>query len=261
MALSKLEGQITVPTGGYTMSVTDSGGSASVTVAAAGTYYLSSTTSLLSAIGTALTANATLAGTYTLTLDSATSTSTGKVTLAGSGGGNFSVTWDSTALRDILGFTASLSGAASYTSPSASPYVWLPNVRRANQMAPDGNVGVPQTDATFTMAPTGTSKVLKYATRYMDNLEFKFLSGTKTWTQFESVTNESLQTFWSTVIANGYPIRYHTDRSADSTFVTYRSTVPHQFNVQPAFPGFVGSGSDGTALSWHWGPSQVIKYV
>ena len=37
--LPKYEGRITVPTGGYTMSVTDSGGTASVTVLAAGDYY------------------------------------------------------------------------------------------------------------------------------------------------------------------------------------------------------------------------------
>ena len=58
-------------------------------------------------------------GNYTLGI-----ASTGKVTLARSGGVNFSVTWRSLALRDALGFEANLSGAQTYTSTTQSPYVF-----------------------------------------------------------------------------------------------------------------------------------------
>jgi len=261
MGLGKLEGLITVPTGGYSMTVTDSGGTKSVTVLTAGTYYLNSTTSLLTTIGTALTADSTLAGTYTLSTDDTASTATGKTTITITGGGaSITVAWDSTTLRDVLGFTAGLSGAATYTSTSSSPYIYLPNQRRCNPMAPDGYKGVPVTDASFTMSSTGTSKVLKYATRYHDNLEFAFLSGTKTWTQFEVTPNESLESFFNTVISNGYPFRYHNDRSVDATFATFRSMQPMDLMVKPEFAGFVGSGSDGSSLSWHYGPTDIIQY-
>lgn len=262
MALPKYEGRFTVPTGGYSMTVTDSGGTQTVTVLAAGNYYLNAATSMLSAIGTALTANSTLAGTYTLTADDGSATSTGKITISATGGGNPSITWGSpTTLRDALGFTADLSGAASYTGASASPYLWLPNVKRTNPMAPDGYSGLPVTDASFVMAPTGTSKVLQYATRYKDNMEHRWLLGNKTWIQHESVTNESLEKFYTTVMATGAPFAYFLDRSDDAHYVYLRSTNPGEFTVAPELASFVGDRSAGAATYWHFGPLAVIKFV
>lgn len=261
-ALSKLEGQITVPTGGYTMTVTDSGGTKQVTVLTAGTYFLNSASNLLTTIGAALTADSTLAGTYTLSSDDNSTTSTGKTTITVTGGGNPSITWDFTALRDALGYTGNLSGAATYQSTASSPYLFLPDVKRSEPMSPDGNTGMPKSDATFTLAPTGTSKALKYATRYTDVLSFRYLSGTKTWQQYEVVTNESLQSFWNTVLTQGFPFRYHYDRATDGSFVSYRYADPGNFPVKTEYAGLVGTqGTDGSVLRWAVGPLGVIQYV
>lgn len=40
---------------------------------------------------------------------------------------NVSVTWDDVLLRDILGWSANLSGAKDYTAPNPARYVWLPS--------------------------------------------------------------------------------------------------------------------------------------
>jgi hypothetical protein len=263
--LSKIEGRVTVPTGGYSMTVTDSGGTKSVIVLAAGSYYPNSPagTSILATIGTALTADSTLAGTYTLTSDDTTTTATGKTTLTVTGGGaNVQVTWDSTVLRDLLGFSASLTGAATYQSPKSCQYMFLPNVKRANPMVPEGQIGSPMTDGTFTLAPSGKTKTLTFATRYRDRLEFRFLSGTKTWTCYEVVANESLQSFWLKTIGLGLPLRYYPDRTDDTTYADWRVTQLQDFMVQPEFAGFVGgAGTDGATLSWKYGPVDVVRFV
>jgi hypothetical protein len=48
--------------------------------------------------------------------------STGKITI--DLGETGSITWGSTALRDLLGFDAHLSGASSYTAPNVARYLW-----------------------------------------------------------------------------------------------------------------------------------------
>src|SRR5688572_13471622 len=115
MAYSKLESRITVPSGGWEVSVqefTPNAGPVAVTVAGQGNYYLSSSTALLAQIATALDANGTLTGDYSCTVSS----TTGRVTLSATGVATFSLTWTDTDHRDALGFTGNLSGAASYES-------------------------------------------------------------------------------------------------------------------------------------------------
>jgi hypothetical protein len=251
--LAKLEGRLTTGSTAYSMTVSENGGGGvAVDVLAADTdYYPTSTTSFLTTIGTALTASASLAGTYTATISDSTS-GTGKVTLAVSGGGvtQFAVTWTNTTLRDALGFTGNLTGTTTYDSQSACPYIWLPNQRRTEPMVPEGYKGFPIVDTTITQSPSGHSVATYWATRYSNNLAFRFLTGNKVWRASESVTNESLQSFFETCIAPGNPVRYHYDRDVDATYVTWR--LMPQWNVRPEIPGFVGRGSDGSSTYWSY---------
>lgn len=260
MSLSKLEARITVPTGGYSISVTDSGGTSSVTVAA-GLYYLTSTTSLLTTLVTALNADSTLAGTYSCTVDDDIDAATGRVTLAATGGGNISVTWTSTVLRDLLGFTAGLSGAATYTSTKAAKPLFLPGVPRANPLVPDGHAGLLVTDASTTIAPSGESCVLVYANRRVDSLEFRFLLGRKTWTVYETYVNESFESFWANNVALGAPLRYHYDRATDGTYVAIRAATCAVFPATTAVANWCGNIAVGAATLWNIGPLPLIGYV
>lgn len=222
MALSKLEGRITVPSGGRSMTVqefTPNAGPVAVTVIGSGNYYLSSTSNYLTTISAALDANATLTGDYTLVVSS----TTGIVTLSATGVTTFSVTWTDTALRDSLGFTGNLSGAASYASTESSPLIWIPNVPRGPGRAPDGSNGVAMRDMTVTVSPDGSSKALAYSTRYSDVLAWNRISGQKSWIVNETTANESFESFWLNVIALGQPFRYHPDRTVDATYVEYRA--------------------------------------
>jgi len=264
VSLPKLEGRTTYASA-VTVTVTETPAATdTVTVAAAGNNYLTSSTALLSTIATALNANATLAGTYTLTVDDGTDGATGKVTISATGITSFTLTWNSIQLRDDLGWGADLTPtAASFTSPSASRLIYLPNVPRANPMAPDGSAGKPMSDFTMTVAPSGSSKRLKYSTRYVDTMEYRFLTGRKTWATFETNVNESLQTFWGNIISAGNPYRYHRDRTDDATYVEYVDEGGGVFNVDPFREGWVGtqgSSTAGPATLWNY-RSKVIKYI
>ena len=257
--LPKFEARVTVPAGGYAIAVTDSGGTSSVTVPAA-RYFL---VDLLAALVTALNADATLAGTYTAVLDDdSDTTATGRVTLSATGGGNISVTWTSTVLRDLLGFTASLSGAATYQGTKAAKPLHLPDVPRCNPLVPEGMVGIPISNVSQAKAPSGQIVTLSYGDDVgVDSWEMHFLSGRKTWTQYETYDNEALQTFWAAYVKTGAPIRFYPDRSVDGTYVTWIVSAPQMFPAQPEIAGYVGGPDEGETLRWHIGPVPVSEYI
>ena len=190
---------------------------AGTTLAAAGDYYLTAGTSLLAVIQQNLN-NLNANSTYTVTVDSTSDTSTGKVTIAVTGVATFDITWTDTVLRDILGFTGNLSGAATYTGGNQARYLFLPPCGRSpSLLAPDGDAGVPLRDGNLNVAPDGTLYAMSFATRYVDRIGFSALRGSSTWTYFETTVNQSLQTFWVDVISKGYPFRYFPVRSAGSS--------------------------------------------
>lgn len=256
-SLGKFESLIPV-TSAFTITVTDSGGTATgMTAAAVADYYLTSSTSLLGTIAANLTANATLAGTYTLTLDDTNDSSTGKVTIAATGGGNISITWVGTTLRDLLGFTGNLSGATTYTGTNQALYLHLPGCGRSNAPNPLADNGTPISEATIVFAPgSDVSYAMAFGSaRTIGSMEFQHLLGSNTWTSLEVVTNESLQTFWTYSIRKGYPVRWHSDRNVDGTYITVRFLKIKEFGATPLVPSWVGAKS-----LWRW-MSDYVKYT
>src|SRR3990167_10075953 len=125
----KLEARIPASVA-MTVRVVEVGGGGTVTVtvvpALAAGNYLKSATAYLTTIANALTNDATLAGTYTLTVSDGNDSATGKTTLAATGITSFTITWSDTTygqrLADVLGVDDALdSGGLRYTSPSGSP--------------------------------------------------------------------------------------------------------------------------------------------
>ena len=256
MALPKIEGMMTIPTGGLSFDVTEVPADTATITVAAGNYFLTSTTALLTTIQTALTA-AGLGGTYAVSIDDGSDSSTGKVTISATGITSFAITFTSTTLRDYLGFTGNTSAALTATGSNASPYIHLPNVKRMPARAPDGTRGVPVTDATTTVAPSGQSVGIQYGTRYVDAFGFMFLLGSKTWATYDVVTGESLETFWLNTIGCARPFRYHPDRSDDATYSSYRALSPSMFPAVPAIQTWTSSAQS----LWHVGPVDVCEWV
>jgi hypothetical protein len=218
MALLKLEGEIILTAvtpiavmGGFSISIP------------AGRYFWNS-------VGTGVTRSlcdelefqmeaAMGAGASTVTLNDGTDAATGKVTISRSGA--FAIVWNSTALRDLFGFTADLGAATSHTSPNHVKYLHLPSAGRSGIMSPSTSTGAEYSDFTAARSTGGEVYAVGYSIHSEDTLDLRHQRGKKTWIGQESIVNESLQRFWRDTIALGRRIRFHADRSVDATYRTW----------------------------------------
>jgi hypothetical protein len=261
VSLPKHETRITVPTGGWSVLVTEIPAAIVSVTVAAGNYYLGGVAGLAATLEAALNASA-LVGTYTVTVDDNADTSLGKVTIASSGITSFIAGFTSTALQDALGFATGLSPtAASHVSGGQSPYLWLPNTGRA-ATSPDittagQTMGRPEYDYTVALAPSGATARAVYETRYRDSLEYSQVKGLKAWTILETTTNGSFQTWLSALMtAGGVPFRYHPDRSSDTVYSDLVFDDAVELRASPVVPGWAGANS-----LWTVGPYGVRKLV
>ena len=258
MALPKIEARITVPTGGWDISVQEYGPNAGpVTVnIPAGDYFPNSvaaggTRSLNAELKYQLDNNATLAGTYSVTTDDTTDAATGQNTISATGVTTFDITWTSTDFRDRTGYAATLTGALTYLAPEQAEYLFLPTCGNADP------IYVRERDLTITHAPSGSTKALSYNERRRERLTLVHLIGSRVRTSLETVTNESLQTFWSATVGQGIPIRFHTDRS-DDTSTSYDTTWRVEAESAKRFaPQRVTPHADGAKSLWTWSVDLV----
>ena len=253
MALPKLEGLITVPSGNWTFQYYD-GATWTVTIPAAN-YYLSSpgnaSAGLLATVQYQL--NVIPNNTCTVTMSS----TTGKVTITNTEPANFQITeWTSTALRDVLGFTAVLGpDNTTFTSPEAAESLFLPNCGRGpSYLAPDGDEGAEESDLTIAVSPAGNVRAYGYGRRFVDALDFPALKSSKTWISDESTVNESLQRFWRAIMATGTRFRYYPQADVDGTYVTWIAEAA-TFQPKPVVPGW-----DNANALYGWG-CNVRKYI
>ncbi len=257
--LPKLEGRIRFDAV-QQITLTETPGTAHViTIASANTdYYLCSTTNLLTAITSAINATGSIANTYLLSIsDDSDTAATGKVTIARTAGAStFALTWETTAVRDALGFVGSISaGSTTATGDYHARYLFLPNVKRGPGLAPDGDDGLPMTDALVTVAPSGNSYSLSYSTRYIDKLSWNFLTGDKALI-YLAATNAAYERFYLDVIGAGNPLRYYPARDTDGTYVTYQVINPARFECTPHIEAWRHS----TKSLWN-SSYDVIKYA
>jgi hypothetical protein len=157
----RLETQITVPAGGWSVSltVTAIGGPVTVTVAA-GSYY---PLALLSTFKTQLDAAFGGDGVFTVS-GSWGESGTGFVTISHTVE-TFSFTWTSTDFRDCLGFTTNLTPAAtSFVGTRSAQGVWLPGAVLAHERG-STDTGHYEVVMPQTVSPLGVVKTLAGSVR------------------------------------------------------------------------------------------------
>jgi hypothetical protein len=260
--LPKFEAAIVVPTGGYAVNLADGDGSRSVTMPAGTYFWRTGTTTLLAALKTMLDAGAGV--TYTVTLDDASDTSTGQLTITASSG-TVVITWTSTALRDILGFadTADSGAGSSVTSEHHVRGLWLPSTHwtsddpypsRGDADSDPQEFGRPTRDYLFAEAPSGVSRVVEGSTRYGARFVFSPLWGRKFRRVSEVYRNESLESFFAQL--GGQRFRVHTSRDDNTNYWTMRFRDTSQLRGTNMTPPSVGPYS-----LWTVGPYDAVKYV
>ncbi|HMG21790.1 MAG TPA: hypothetical protein VK607_10750 [Kofleriaceae bacterium] len=227
MTRGRLEARITVPEGGYAFSV--GGGSNAVP---AGNYY----------IGELLDAVADDGGITAVV--SRGESGTGRVTLSDSG--TFSITWIDLELRDLLGFTANLSGAASYLAPGAARALWIATCpyNAPNEVGLWG--GWPEADFRSVESAAGVVTALAGHKKEISSLTWEAITRSRASRAHEVFVGESFQRFiedgvwgfaaWGTP---GGPIRFYP--SAEGVdWVSYYVTDLKSFKPDEFASGWAG---------------------
>lgn len=237
----KLEARIRIPTGGWDLSVVETGGGSATVTVPAGDYYHSSGVdsgdSLVAALAAALTDDATLTATYTVAI-SAGESGTGKVTITASGGSvtAIALTWDDTDLRDVLGFSGDEVATLTVTGDYHARALWLPDCSpQALNTSPwpgvyESDMAGAESASGHRFAVSGQVKVAR------EDLRWPAVSQARTWKYSESVTGESFERFWLDNIVGRAawalpegPIRYHADADDDAGYWTYKAAGPRAF--------------------------------
>lgn len=225
----KLEGRITTDSWDITI---DEGGGDVVVSLTDGTYYLSSEDSesdgLIAHLQSRLNSDGSLSNTYTVSI-AAGEEGTGKVTL--SADANFDVTWSTTALRDLLGFTGDVDSASSYESSQSARSLWLPEGSPPQTLnGTDVNwAGVPVSNKRDQVNDAGYTYSLAGQKRTERMVTWPAVKRHRVWDINETTENQSVEQFWEDVIYGsaswsarpGGPFRYYRDADTDGEYRTY----------------------------------------
>lgn len=249
--LPKFEAMIAVPTGGWAVSVVTAGDGPTTSTVPAGTYYLSSAgsgaRSLLAEFEYQLDTDWTGIGGFTISL----SATTGKVTIVGSVGGIFELTWTSTALRDALGFADTITGTE-VTGTNQATHLWLPNVPAFGRRGTINARGARESDQSVTRAASGKVGHHVYNRYTVDRWTFRGLTKAKTWQEDEATTNESAERFWLNHLTTGQAFRYYIDATSATSYLTPSSLAREYRYAGGDFSDSVRRLREGYDGSWEW---------
>ena len=226
----KIEGRITIPTGGWDFELDDAtGGPYTVSLTAAKTYYHSTAgndTVTLAARLKALMDTASTGNVYTVSVD-ATEDGTGLYTISVDSG-TFDVTWTDTDLGLLLGINDFV-GQSSITGTAQCLGLWLPDCPVEAPFGKD-SAGWTEYDMVATQAPDGTVVTTAHNTRIANSLTWAACTAGKVRTDDESPANESWQTFFDDCIYaetswGGGPILFYPD-AGSATYTEYKLVAP-----------------------------------
>ena len=234
----KIERVIKFPTGNYTCTLhetVDLSDTLTTTLTAGEECFISTglvgesgaDNSLLAKLKVALDAAG--AKTYTVSCG-AGENGTGKITIAANTG-NFAITWVSTDLRDLLGFSqGNLAGAGTYTGASAAKSLFLPDVPM-NSLFGAADTGFYESNAFATESPSGHVKSFFSNKKKINKILWNGLSQAKTRASAESTANESFEQFWlDSIIAEqswaaspGGILRFYWSAADDTSYADYNA--------------------------------------
>ena len=229
----RLEGQITV-TG--TVTATVGGGTATITP---GLYYPST---LLTEVATQF---ATASGTTATVSAGLGENGTGLVTIAF--GVAKAITWVTTSLRDILGYTGNLASGTSHVATTHIRNVWLPNCayNSSNDVGAtyrgwrEADVRSVENAAGYVWTHMGQEKEVNW-------LRWSHVARSKTFQAHETTTNASFERFCRDAIwgvaswgTPGGPVRFYPN-AASSTYATYQVGGFKDFKPTQYHDGWAG---------------------
>lgn len=242
----KLEAQITVPTGGWDLALTDQDAGPTTVTIPAGTYYHSSAGSEAEdfAATVATVANAGMGQTWACTV-AAGEEGTGKYTMS-CGGSTCTITFTDADAGTVMGFVGNKSGSTTYTSASQAEGLWIASYGHQKR---NGGVGAPGLVSNQQIAINSNGNVFSVMGRSYKQTRIVWPMETraKTLTENESTTNESFQTFltqgiWGTAAwgTSTGPIRFYNDADTDATYGTFSALDLESWEPEEVIEHFAG---------------------
>ncbi len=186
------------------------------------------------------------------------SSATGLCTIAAPGQYNISVTFTSTEIRDLLGFTGNIVAASSaQTGTRHCPGLWLPANPGKFTRHGDYDAGTLNTQTRQTIGPTGAVYTVGGGTAYFRDLQGVLWDGvpaTRVRPQYNSsgtqtsTTNETLEeylgnTFYGTgtyasLFTRGASNRLYWNADDDTKYVAGKFLWPERFDPDTFQPGY-----------------------
>jgi hypothetical protein len=229
MSRGRLEAQIYQATN-WTATLTVAGfvGSAVVTVAASSTRHPAD---FLTALEAALDSAATSLGDPDQLSVSASwfEGGTGRVLIEHDAGAIFTLTWISTDMRDLLGYTGNLTGANAYTATGHAQGVWLPDCPMASKYGPN-DPGHTEADRTEEESPRGDVWALQFQSKViLPSARWSHVTRARARIAGEVIAGESFERWWRNThggelayFAVSPQVRLIWDADVSGTYHTYR---------------------------------------
>ena len=161
------------------------------------------------------------AGTPTVTV----SLTTGLVTISWDGTAT-TVTWTSTDLRDILGFTGNLTSATSHTSTYPMRYLWLPSLAPSNYPTTIEDLWQPRSNSRVFASPDGESHGRRGYESNLAVVTYDLLQASEVVHRnatYDNEDNGTFRSFFRNVAHNTMPIRILPDRSTYAASTDYHT--------------------------------------
>lgn len=128
----------------------------------------------------------------------------------------FTLTWTSTLVRDLLGFTGNLSGANSYESTTIPLLLWIPGTTESPAQAVLGQQGSNNHDAHRVQAPDGTQVTRIFGSAVQRNA-FKWTYIPKAYYQTTDNNGGELSRFFDEVLVKGSKFMLHRNITFDTS--------------------------------------------
>lgn len=239
----KLEARITIPAGGYVITLTDAAGGPTAATLPAGTYYHSSDGSLANTLAEAVAAaaNAVMTQAWVCSV-AAGEGATGKYTIS-CDGATCTITFTDTELRDLMGFTTNKSGSTTYTGSGQCQGLWIASNGFQKKNGGVGGSWVTDQQSVNTASGHVYSVVGR---RYRKTaITWPMETRAKCWRENESTVNESFESFlidgiwagaaWGTSTG---PIRFYPDADDDATYGTFSALGLESWDPSELVPHF-----------------------
>lgn len=171
-----------------------------------------------------------------------------------SGNANFSITWDGTFLRDLLGFSqGNLSGTSSYVADSISPLIWSSGTKPAAVAAPLDCSGHKQALVNVAIAPySGRMETASHGSREFN--KFTWLNIPLARMRTAAALGGEWQTFFDQVCVNACPFKMYrevSEENSGTTVATFDHAALGPFHISP----------ERRALGWDFVRSRGYEMI